>query len=72
MAKARPCGERLVDAAALGSLLSGEGIRMTALFRNLDIRKDALRRLTTISRVAQSNLDEKGIATLFAVAGLAT
>ena len=67
-----PTAENEINAASLGSLLCGKEIRTTALFPNLDIRKDAMRRLATISRAAQSNLDEKGIDTLFAVAGLAT
>ena len=64
------------DALALDRLLAGRTVSLTALFPALpddtDAFDDARRRLSAIRRNARSDLEEKGIDTLFAAIGLAT
>ena len=61
-----------IDLRILESLLAGRTVQMRGLFPGEEALADARKRLSTIHRQAQGNLDEKGINTLFAVAGLAT
>ena len=61
-----------MDPRVLESLLAGRTVQMQGLFPGEEALADARKRLSTIHRQAQGNLDEKGINTLFAVAGLAT
>ena len=59
-----------LDADALDRLLTGRTVSLGALFPNgFD---DAFRRVSAIRRNARSDLEEKGIDTLFAAVGLAT
>ena len=61
-----------MDLRVLDSLLAGRTVQVQGLFPGEEALADARKRLSTIHRQAQGNLDEKGINTLFAVAGLAT
>ena len=65
-----------LDALMLDQLLAGRTVSLGALFPTLpddtDAFDDARRRLVAIHRKARENLEEKGIATLFAAVGLAT
>ena len=56
----------------LESLLSGRSVRISRLIPDEESLGDARKRLETIYRRTQGHLDEKGINTLFAAAGLAT
>ena len=67
-----PSGESGVDPRALDSLLAGNAVRLTRLFPDEDSQGDARKRLAAIHRKAQEHLEEKGIDTLFAAAGLAS
>ena len=59
-----------LDAGKLDQLLAGRTVSLGALFPNgFD---DAFRRVSAIRRNARSDLEEKGIDTLFAAIGLAT
>ena len=61
-----------MDLRVLESLLAGRTVQMKGLFPGEAALADARKRLSAIHRQAQGNLYEKGINTLFAVAGLAT
>ena len=65
-----------LDALALDRLLAGRSVSLSALFPmgpdDADAFDDARRRFTAIHRKAREDLEEKGIATLFAAIGLAT
>ena len=67
-----PGPEHGVVPGGLESLLAGRVVHMSGLFSDEESLNDARKRLPAIYRQAQGNLDEKGINTLFAVAGLAT
>ena len=67
-----PTQDSAISLAGLNSLLSGRPILLSDLFPDDDARDEARRRMSTIHRRAQENLDEKGINTLFAAVGLAT
>ena len=56
----------------LENLLAGRAIQSQRLFPDVTSEAGARRRLVTIHRQAQGNVDEKGLATLFAGVGLAT
>ena len=68
-----------LDASALDRLLAGKPVSLSDLFPDYPdgsddsaAFNDARRRLTAIHKVALTNLEEKGIETLFAAIGLAT
>ena len=61
-----------IQLPVLESLLAGRAIQSQRLFPDVTSQAGARRRLVTIHRQAQSNFDEKGLATLFAGVGLAT
>ena len=68
-----------LDACVLGRLLESKPVSLSALFPNDDDHQgdpsafdNARRRLTAIHKMSLSNLEEKGIETLFAAVGLAT
>ena len=67
-----------LDADVLDRLLAGRSVRLSGLFPDAPDDPDATafgdarRRLTAIHKVALTNLEEKGIETLFAAIGLAT
>ncbi len=61
-----------VDPRVLDSLLGGDTVRLTRLLPNEESQTDARKRLTVIQRKTQEHLEEKGIDTLFAAAGLAS
>ncbi len=71
-----PNADSGLDALMLDRLLAGRTVSLGALFPALPDDTDAFdyarRRLSTIHRKARENLEEKGIATLFAAIGLAT
>ncbi len=57
---------------ALGALLSGRIVRLSALFPDPDARDAARRRLRTLHTKARENLEEKGVKTLTLACGLST
>ena len=57
---------------ALDLLLAGRSVSSTALFPREENAREIRRRLSTIHRTAQINLEEKGIDTLFLAAGIAS
>ena len=67
-----------LDAGVLDRLLAGRSVRLSGLFPDAPDDPDATafgdarRRLAAIHKVALTNLEEKGIETLFAAIGLAT
>ena len=67
-----PDGESGVNPRILDSLLAGNTVRLTRLFPDEESQADARKRLVAIHRKAQEHLEEKGIDTLFAAAGLAS
>lgn len=67
-----PNGEYKINLRRLESLLAGRSVRLSRVFSIEDERQDARRRMLSIYRTAQENIDEKGIATLFAAIGFAT
>ena len=67
-----PGGESGVDPRILDSLLAGNKVRLTRLFPDEESQADARKRLVAIHRKAQEHLEEKGIDTLLAAAGLAS
>lgn len=67
-----PNGDYKINLRRLESLLAGRSVRLSRIFSTEDERQDARRRMLAIYRTAQENIDEKGIATLFAAIGLAT
>ena len=64
------------DASALDRLLAGKPVDLSDLFpdasNDFGALREARRRLSVIHKTALTNLEEKGIRTLFAAFGLAT
>ena len=67
-----PRGESAISLRMLESMLAGRPVRMSGLFPDEESLVDVRKRLSVIHRQAQGHLDEKGVNTLFAAAGLAT
>src|SRR5260221_729243 len=59
------------DPAALEHLLTTGSIRLTKLFRDVDIRADAIRRIQVIYRKARELLEERGIRAGYLAIGMA-
>src|SRR5260221_307793 len=59
------------DPAALEHLLTTGSIRLTKLFRDVDIRADAIRRIQVIYRKARELLEERGIRAGYLAVGMA-
>lgn len=66
-----PNNEYKINLRRLESLLAGRSVRLSGILSGEGGRQDAQRRMLAIYRTAQENIDEKGIATLFAAIGLA-
>src|SRR5882724_5892532 len=60
------------DPEALASFLRTGSIRLTRLFRDVDIRADAIRRVQVIYRKARELLEERGIRAGYLASGLAS
>ena len=67
-----PGEDSALQLPVLENLLAGRAIQSQRLFPDVTSEAGARRRLVTIHRQAQGNVDEKGLATLFAGVGLAT
>ena len=59
------------DPEALQHLLTTGSIRLTKLFRDVDIRADAIRRIQVIYRKARELLEERGIRAGYLAVGMA-
>src|SRR5258708_6708980 len=59
------------DPAALEHLLTTGSIRLTKLFRDVDIRADAIRRIQVIYRKARELLEDRGIRAGYLAVGMA-
>lgn len=57
---------------ALTNLLKGRTTRITRLFTEEVVRKDAIRRARAVHRKAKENYEERGISTLYLACGIAT
>ena len=66
-----PNGDYKINLRRLESLLAGRSVRLSGILSGENGRQDARRRMLSIYRTAQENIDEKGIATLHAAIGLA-
>jgi len=62
----------LADPDALASFLRTGSIRLTRLFRDVDARADAIRRVQAIYRKARELLEERGIRASYLATGLAS
>jgi len=60
------------DPVALGNLLAGRTVRLSALFPGPDDRPAAARRARTVRAKAQENFEERGLVTLLLAWGMAT
>ena len=63
---------RPADPEALASFVRTGSIRLTRLFRDVDVRADAIRRVQTIYRKARELLEERGIRAGYLAIGLAS
>jgi len=61
----------LADPAALAGFLRTGSIRLTRLFRDVDARADAIRRVQVIYRKARELLEERGIRAAYLATGIA-
>src|SRR5260221_1475339 len=59
------------DPEALAHFMSSGSIRLTRLFRDVDIRADAIRRIQVIYRKARELLEERGIRAGYLATGMA-
>ncbi|HEV8652715.1 MAG TPA: AAA domain-containing protein [Actinomycetes bacterium] len=60
------------DPVALGNLLAGRTVRLSALFPDPAERPAAAKRARTVRAKAQENFEERGLTTLFLAWGMAT
>src|SRR6516164_137985 len=62
---------RGADPAAVEQFISSGSIRLTRLFRDVDLRADAIRRVQVIYRKARELLEERGIRAGYLATGMA-